>query len=245
MAKVTQKPAVGISSCLLGEKVRYDGGHQLDVTIQQTLSQHFDFISFCPEIKIGMGVPRKPIRLIKKVDGLHCVAAHDEDRDYTEKLISCAAERRTTHCNLSGYIFKSGSPSCGVNHVKVYDNGRQSRDGVGMFARTLMEEFPHMPVEEETRLGQPLLRENFIQRVLVMQQWIKLCDRQLTIESLKNFHERLRSVVFIHGTEAGDRLDKLVTELYSESLSLQAPIYLAALMGILKPRDYCRGIKTN
>lgn len=178
------KIVVGISSCLIGESVRYDGGHKYNPSIVQTLGQFFDLQSFCPEVAIGLGVPREPIRLIQQNNQLRCVAVKSPELDFTERLIASADAKTEWHQQLCGYILKKGSPSCGMERVKVFENDQPSPTGVGMYANRLMENFPLLPVEEEERLGDAALREGFIERVYRFYRWKKLLAAGVTVHKL-------------------------------------------------------------
>jgi len=167
---------IGVSSCLLGENVRYDGGNRLQGYIADTLGNIFTLKSFCPEMAIGLGVPRETIKLVQQGDEIRCVGTHTRTLDVTDKLIDLAYQHRPLHENLCGYIFKKGSPSCGVKNVKLYGLDTQNPDipqleGVGLYARVLQENFPQMPVEEEDRLADPILRADFIKRVVAYSRW--------------------------------------------------------------------------
>ena len=167
-APAAEKIPVGISSCLLGDQVRYDGGHKRHSYITDTLGEYFEFHPFCPEVDIGLGVPRKPIRLVRTDGGIRCVAIDDPAIDHTEALRVCLASRRVWASSLCGYILKKDSPSCGMERVRVWNGEMPSRDGSGIYADALMSEFPYLPVIEEGRLDDPVLRENFIQRVFAL-----------------------------------------------------------------------------
>ena len=158
---------VGISSCLLGEKVRYDGRHKHDAYITGTLSRWFDFVPVCPEVAIGLGIPREPIQLVGRPDGKpRAVSVRAPTLDITDALQAYAFTVAPELSDLCGYIFKSGSPSCGVQGVAIHaSTGAPAGQGRGIFAQVLMERFPALPVEEEGRLRDPLLRERFIERV--------------------------------------------------------------------------------
>ena len=169
------KIPVGISSCLLGEKVRYDGGHKNNSYVGKTLGQYFDLQSFCPELDIGLGIPRKPIRLSRKgSDVIRCILVDNPEPDFTDALAKSANEKKQWHSILCGYILKKDSPSCGMERVKIWDDVMPIREGVGIYAGKMMENFPYLPVEEEGRLGDAVLRENFIQRVFIMRRWYQL-----------------------------------------------------------------------
>jgi uncharacterized protein YbbK (DUF523 family) len=161
------KIRIGISSCLLGEEVRWDGGHKRDHFITDTLGEYFEWVPVCPELEVGMGVPRETVRLTGTPESPRTVGVKS-GRDWTAPMRDYSRERvrGLEKMDLSGYILKSDSPSCGMERVRVYpEKGTAIRKGVGIFARALMEHFPLLPVEEEGRLCDPGLRENFIERV--------------------------------------------------------------------------------
>ena len=144
------KIPVGISSCLLGERVRYDGGHKHHSYIARTLSSYFEFHPFCPELDIGLGIPRKPIRLQRREDGaIRCVQVDDHTVDHTDALRDSLGRRGDWARRLCGYILKKDSPSCGMERVRVWRGDMPSREGRGVFAEALLRELPWLPVEEE------------------------------------------------------------------------------------------------
>ena len=158
---------IGISTCLLGEKVRFDAGHKHDRYITDILGEYFEFLPICPEMAVGMGVPRESVRLVGEPESPSMLGVKTQ-KDWTEKMNTYS--RQTSNFlekkNLCGYIFKKDSPSCGVFRVKVYsDSGMPSKKGMGLYSRAITEKFPLMPVEEEGRLNDLPLRENFITRV--------------------------------------------------------------------------------
>lgn len=166
--KIQLKPKLGISSCLLGNKVRYDGGHKHNRYITSRLSEFFEFISYCPEVAIGLGTPREPIRLVKHSSGIRAENSNNPDVDLSDALRTYA-ESVQLH-SLSGCIVKQGSPSCGMLDVEVMQNEILSHNGRGIFTARLMQLFPELPVEEEGRLMDQHVRENFIARVFAYHQ---------------------------------------------------------------------------
>lgn len=230
------KIPVGISSCLLGEKVRFDGQHQRDDFVEKTLGQYFEFRSFCPEVAIGLGIPRRPIRLVASDGAVRCVSTVDDSLDYTDALRDIANQQAAGQQSLCGYILKKSSPSCGMERVKVYDGDRPRRDGVGIFAATLMTNFPNLPVEEEGRLGDPVLRENFIQRVYVLSRWHALEAEGLTVRGLVTFHARHKLILMSHCLNAYRALGPLVAAAKKDNLQMTAQRYIAELMAALKQR---------
>ena len=158
---------VGISSCLLGQAVRYDGGHKYSDCIAESLGQQFDLVPYCPEVAIGLGVPRPPIRLIQGMHGTRACRIAEPAFDVTDPLAAYAGSVAAQRHDVSGYIFKSGSPSCGMQGVPVFAaGGIPVSAGVGVYAATLMRLLPELPCEDELRLMNAEVRESFIERVL-------------------------------------------------------------------------------
>lgn len=238
------KIPVGISSCLLGEKVRFDGQHQRDAFVEKTLGQYFEYRAFCPEVAIGLGIPRRPIRLIASNAEVRCVSSVDATLDHTQDLRDTANEQASWQQSLCGYILKKSSPSCGMERVKVYDGDLPRRDGVGIYAATLMANFPDLPVEEEGRLGDPVLRENFIQRVYVLSRWKALEREGLTVRGLVTFHARHKLILMSHCVNAYRALGPLVAAAKKDNLQDTAQRYLSELMAALKQRA-TRGSHVN
>ncbi len=227
-----QKIPIGISSCLLGQNVRYDGGHRLDAYIVGTLGEHFKFHPFCPEMGIGLGAPRPTLHLVKINQAIHCVGIKNPDQDVTEPLRDYAEQHQSSYANLCGYILKKGSPSCGMERVKVYTDNLPHADGVGIYAETMMRNNPLLPVEEEGRLGDPALRENFIQRVYVLHRWKALLTEGMTASSLTRFHARHKLIIMSH--EDYRDLSQLLAGLTKANLAEVAEQYIVQLMAMLK-----------
>jgi uncharacterized protein YbgA (DUF1722 family)/uncharacterized protein YbbK (DUF523 family) len=226
---------VGVSSCLLGESVRYDSGHKQNRYITQVLGRFFDFVPACPEVAIGLGVPRPPIRLRGDPQNPRAVAVTDSTFDVTAALDEYARSRVGPSRAFSAYIFKRGSPSCGMERVKVFDsNGVPSANGAGIFARRLMQEIPRMPVEEEGRLTDPVLRENFITRVYVYHRWQRMLEAGIRPGRLVEFHTRHKMLIRAHGEAGYLRLGRLVAEAGSRDMAQIADEYLDLLMQTIK-----------
>ncbi len=227
-----QKLPIGISSCLIGQAVRYDGGHKLDSFITGTLSEFFDFHPFCPEVAIGLSVPRPTIHLIK-VDGkIRSVGAKNPEMDVTLALHDYANKEKPAHAELCGYILKKDSPSCGMERVKVYINQHPQKIGTGIYAEQLQRNFPLLPIEEEGRLGDPKLRENFIQRVYVFHRWKQLVDADLTPSGLTRFHARHKLIIMSRQNYVD--LGKLLTSATKDNVLEIANAYISKLMIVLK-----------
>src|SRR5476649_546703 len=163
-----QKPIrLGVSACLLGDQVRYDGGHKRDAFLTDLLGPFVEWVKVCPEVEIGMGTPRESIRLMTE-DGRIRLVTVKSGVDYTDRMEAYASRRlnELAHDDLCGYVLKKDSPSCGMTRVKVYaGSGPGRRSGTGVFARALLARFPDLPVEEEGRLQDHAIRENFVERV--------------------------------------------------------------------------------
>lgn len=227
-----QKIPVGISSCLLGHNVRFDGGHKRDAYITGTLAGYFEFYPCCPEMAIGLGAPRPTLHL-KTVDGgIRCLGVRDESLDVTERLREFADSQKTIQADLCGYILKKDSPSCGMARVRVYEGVTPQRSGVGIFAERLMANCPLLPVEEEGRLGDPALRENFIQRIYVLHRWKQLLKDGLTPRALTAFHARHKLIIMSHGDYQD--LGQMLSNVTKGAVEDVAGRYIALLMRRLK-----------
>jgi uncharacterized protein YbbK (DUF523 family) len=173
----SSRPRIGISACLLGEEVRYDGGHKRDAVILEALGRVVEWVPVCPEVEAGFGTPREPMNLVRTEGGVRVITV-DTARDVTETLDTYARRRVSALAfeDVSGYILKKDSPSCGLEGVNVYDTrGVADRSGRGRFATALVERFPDLPVEDESRLSDRRLREQFLERVFAY--W-RLRDRR-------------------------------------------------------------------
>lgn len=230
------KIKVGISSCLLGEAVRYDGSHKHLRLATDSLSRYFEFVPECPEMGIGMGVPRKPIRLVGEVDSPRAVAVHDQSLDYTDELTAFAARKAAEHHDLSGYIFMKNSPSCGVFRVKVYqDNGYPAQQpGRGLYAQAFIGAHPLLPVEESGRLCDPMLRENFITRVFAYANWQALEKEGLSANKILDFHSRYKYCLMAHSPEQYTELGRMLADAGNHDPDELGQRYFAALMTTLR-----------
>ena len=239
MNKSDTKPRIriGVSSCLLGQAVRYDGEHKRDAYINDVLADYFEFVSVCPEVAIGLGTPREPIRLVGDPANPRAVGVRSNDLDVTGKLERYARKQADSLKDLSGYILKRGSPSCGMQRVKVYGaKGQPTKKGQGIFAREFIARYPQLPVEEEGHLGDSVLRENFIQRVFIYHDWQQLKRRRLSVKRLVAFHTRLKYLLMAHSQAAYKRLGQIVARAGNGDLSALAHAYEVEMMAALKRR---------
>jgi uncharacterized protein YbgA (DUF1722 family)/uncharacterized protein YbbK (DUF523 family) len=228
--KFMEKIRLGISTCLLGENVRFDGGHKLDRYLTDTLGQYVEYFPVCPEVECGFGIPRESFRLVGDRKNPRLVTTRS-NQDHTDRMVSWAKKRAAEleTEDLCGFIFKSGSPSSGMERVKVYEhNGVPAKVGVGLFARVFMEHFPLLPVEDEGRLHDPSLRENFIERIFALKRWRDLLQEKKSLKILIEFHTRNKLLVLAHSPDRYRQMGKWVAggkniplpELFSQYQSL-------------------------
>ena len=227
---------IGISSCLLGEKVRFDTGHKHNSYVTKTLGQYFSFHSFCPEMAIGLGTPRETLRLVQHDDQVRCVGTKTDTLDVTQQLLDIAQEQKPWQENLCGYILKKDSPSCGMERVKVYKKTVPERNGVGIYAEVLQRNFPSLPIEEEGRLGDPVLRENFIKRVFAFRHWRDLEAEGFSMHKLTDFHAQYKYVLLSHNQHRTRALGKRLADAGKEPIDEVTQWYFAEFMSILKQR---------
>lgn len=205
---------VGISTCLLGQAVRWDGGHKRDQFLTNVLSRYVEWVPVCPEFEVGMGIPREPVRLVKRGREIHMLGVKS-GRDWTTVMRSWVAGRvrELTKLELSGFVLKKDSPSCGMERVKVYDKtGGSRKEGSGLFAEALMRHQTILPVEEEGRLNDPMLRESFIERIFAYQHLCSLFSKRWTVGSVVAFHTKYKLQLMAHSPQAYTRLGRLVAQ---------------------------------
>ena len=208
------KPRLGISACLLGEKVRYDGGNKKDRFLIKTFGNHIDWVPVCPEVEIGMGIPREAVRLVGDPVKPRMIAERS-GKDWTPPFNAFAAKRAQAliEFDLAGYIFKKNSPSCGVERVRVYSTkGVPTRHGRGLFAAAVMSTLPLLPVEEEGRLNDRALQENFVERVFAYHRWQRLARGRRSISSLVDFHTRHKFLLLAHSERHYRKLGRIVAK---------------------------------
>ncbi len=207
-----EKIKLGISTCLLGEPVRYDGGHKLDRFLKDTLGQYVDYVPVCPEVECGLGTPRESMHLEGEPGAIRLVTTRTKT-DLTDRMVSWCLQKvsELESENLCGFIFKSNSPSSGMERVKVLDqNGVPRKTGAGIFARIFMEHFPLIPVEDEGRLHDPALRENFIERIFALKRWRESFTQGEKTARLIEFHSRHKLQIMAHSLGGAREIGKLV-----------------------------------
>ncbi|MEJ2179337.1 MAG: DUF523 and DUF1722 domain-containing protein [Gammaproteobacteria bacterium] len=240
-----QKIHVGISSCLMGQKVRFDANHKEQRFITQKLAQKFELVPVCPEMAIGLGVPRTPIHLVGDQHNQRVVNVKDESIDVTQQLVEFGQQTAKQLDFISGYIFKKGSPSCGLFNVKIYKSKTQVlNSGTGIYAQQIIENNPLLPVEEEGRLKDDKLRHNFLQRVEVYHRWQQLLANGVSKKSIIEFHTRHKFMLLAHCEATYRTMGRMTAQLGNTDLRSFADDYIAMLMtGLKKPTS--RGKHTN
>ena len=209
-----EKIRLGISACLLGENVRFDGGHKLDRFLTETLGQYVEYVPVCPEVECGLPVPRESMHLEGDPDHPRLVTSRTQ-QDMTHQMTSWAGKRvvELEKEGLFGFVFKSDSPSSGMERVKVYsERGVPVKKGIGMFARAFMEHFPLLPTEEEGRLHDPMLRENFIERIFTLKRWRETLAEKENRGNLVNFHTRHKLLILSHSPKHYQIMGKWVAQ---------------------------------
>lgn len=203
---------LGISSCLLGEHVRYDGGHKLNRYLSDTLGRFVKWVPVCPEFECGLGVPREAMRLVGDPQNPRLMTVRSKT-DLTPRMHAWIESRLEDlqHEDLCGFIFKKGSPSSGYSGVKVYtESGQSSQKGMGMFVRAFIERFPLVPVEDEGRLNDAKLRENFIERIFVYHRWKDFESQDGSLKGLLQFHARHKMLLMAHNPKALTELGRMI-----------------------------------
>lgn len=235
MSKFDNKITIGISSCLLGNEVRFDGGHKHDRYITETLGEYLNFVPVCPEVECGLPTPREAMRLVGDSNAPRLVTSKT-GIDHTDRMLSWARKKvvELEKENLCGFIFKNRSPSSGMERVKVYDpNNVPKSIGVGLFARTFKEHFPLLPTEEEGRLHDPLLRENFIEQIFVYQRWREVADSP-TAAKLVSFHTTHKLLLMGHSEKHTREMGRLMAQAGSLDLDLFIERYQELLMAAMR-----------
>lgn len=212
---MSDKIRLGISSCLLGHNVRFDGGHKMNRYLHDTLAPYVEYVPVCPEVEIGLPTPRPALRQIDAGNGEVRLVFSKSGEDITERMQKWAQQRvkELEAEHLDGFVFKANSPSSGMERVKVYaPKGMPRKNGVGLFAAAFMKNFPLLPVEEEGRLNDPGLRENFITRIFTLQRFRRMLEHSPSYGAVVDFHTRHKLLIMAHSVEIYREMGRLVAQ---------------------------------
>jgi uncharacterized protein YbbK (DUF523 family) len=228
-------PRVGVSACLLGREVRHDGGHKRDSFLVDVLGPHVEWVPVCPEVELGMGVPRPPIRIEERAGELRLLEPRS-GADQTRAMTRFAARRvrELERLGLCGYVLKKDSPSCGLERVPVWRaNGRATRTGRGLFAAALLERMPALPVEEEGRLADPAVRVSFVARIFAYRRLRALFGGRWTLGELAEFHSAHEPLLLAHDEAEAGALGRLVARARTYARAELRARYIARFMNTL------------
>lgn len=228
--KLTRKIPIGISACLTGHKVRYDGTDKANQDILQNLGPYFEFTAFCPEVDIGLGIPRPTLQLRRFGQTIRCVRTEDQDFDVSSRLMDSADQQQHWLLAMSGYIVKSRSPSCGLSAVPVFTGEQSESSGRGIYTGHIMRNNPLLPVEEEGNLADINQRSRFIQQLVVYHSWRTLRDLWSDTESRQRLHNELRQLI-----KVPKELEQNLASLLGQANQQQASYrYLLTLLDYIK-----------
>ena len=233
---MNEKIKLGVSACLLGQEVRFDGGHKRDRFITDILSRYVEYVPVCPEVEYGLGIPRETLRLVGDPASPRLVTTKTH-RDHTDGMLQYARKRvmALRNENLCGFIFKSKSPNSGMERVKVYNEKNiPLNKGVGLFARVFMTYFPLIPVEDEGRLHDSKLRENFIESIFTLKRWREAIAGKGRLSTLVDFHTRHKLLIMSHSPKHYRYMGRLVATGKQYPLSELFSTYEAILMEAMK-----------
>ncbi len=231
-----EKIRLGISSCLLGNRVRYNGGHKQDRFLTETLGRFVDFVPVCPEVECGLGIPRETMHLEGNPEKPRLITSKSRI-DCTEKMLFWARDRleELSGEDLDGFIFKSRSPSSGMERIGVVcPDGKVRHTGVGLFAREFMRRFPLLPVEDDGRLHDIGLRENFVERIFAQKRWRDLCSTRKSRGGLVDFHSTHKLLIMAHSQQHYREMGRLVAAAKNQPLDQVFSEYERLLMTALK-----------
>ncbi|GJL49129.1 MAG: hypothetical protein NPIRA01_03560 [Nitrospirales bacterium] len=235
-------PRVGISQCLLGDNVRYDGGHKRNHFLTQILAPCVQWVPVCPEVEVGLGTPRESMRLVGSQEGPRLLTIKTK-KDHTALMNRFASKkiRELKEIQLDGYVFKKDSPSCGIRRVRVYNaSGMSNSNGVGLFAQAFQQALPAIPIEDEGRLNDASIRENFIERVFCYHRWASMCRRPLTRGAIVTFHTQHKYLLLAHSRPHYQELGRLVASAKQYTPTQLGMDYSSIFMEALKVKATVR-----
>ncbi len=246
MQQAEQKPQLGVSACLMGKSVRFDGGHKQNRFVLQECAEYFDLRPVCPEVELGLGIPRPVIQLRKFETEIKLVNSKNPHRELTNAMRDYSETRVQGFDGLDGFIFKKDSPTCGMERVPVFDNktGQRERNGVGMFAASFKARYPNVPTEEEGRLGDIKLRENFLERVYAHYRWRLIENADNNPQALRDFHKKYKLVLMAKNSRDCYELGRLVANMNKNNLAVTRQLYFEKFM-LLMSKIPSRGQHVN
>lgn len=226
---------IGVSSCVIGEEVRWNGGHSRQRYLTDMLGPFVEYVPVCPEVEVGMGVPRPTVRLVREGDGLRMIDPKN-DIDWTSSMrrLSRTRSSELADAGLHGFVLKKDSPTCGVFRVRIYTDSGVERNGQGLFATALIQRMPHLPVEEEGRLNDARIRENFVERIFAYRRLKGLFRPRWTVGDVVAFHTREKLLLRAHDERGYRELGKLVAGAKSVPRAAFADDYADRFMEIVK-----------
>lgn len=229
---------IGVSACVVGERVRFDAGHKTHPFIARELSAYFRFIPVCPEVGMGMSVPRPAIRLVSDGERIALREAKEPQKDHTQAMLAFSAQKisQLSQLNLCGYLVCAKSPTCGMEKVKVYKKTGVEKEGTGLYTQALMSKMPWLPVEEDGRLNDPVLRENFIARVFCLYDFYNSVSEPVTAGKIVAFHSRYKLTLMAHNPEAYRTLGQMVAGIGRQDIQEFYAQYRLSLMQALAGR---------
>ncbi|GAB1269081.1 DUF523 and DUF1722 domain-containing protein [Aurantivibrio infirmus] len=235
-SELNMKPLIAVGSCLVGQPVRFNGGHKRHNPHIEKLQQHADLVPLCPEVGIGMGVPREAIRLVEIENKIYIRDSETQTIDYTEQLKNYAREKINEHPNLSGYILVKGSPSCGLERVPRYNaqGNTIASDRSGVYAQEIIDRNPLLPTEEDGRLYDHGLRESFISRVFLYHDWQQLNESAITLDKVTAFYSRYKYTVMAHSVPIYKQLGPMLANAHADPIKEVAEKTISLMMAALK-----------
>lgn len=236
---------LAISACLLGDNVRFNGGHKASDLCMDVLAKHFEFIRVCPEVAIGLGIPRESIRLVGPAENPRALGTQTLGHDVTQALSDYGVQMAHQLADIDGYILMQKSPSCGMERVKVYQtNGYPGGSSAGIYVKAFAQAHPELPMEEDGRLNDPVLRENFLVRVFAHARWRQLQNTGFTHQNILAFHTQYKYQLLAHDPVQYKALGRLLADIGRHPAAEIAPRYFRQFMqGLKKPAT--RGTHCN
>lgn len=230
------RPKLGVSACLLGKAVRFDGGHKKNKFILDSLAEHMDFVSVCPEVEAGFGLPRPTMQLRQRGEEVRMVFSKHPQTDVTEQMLDYSQQRVSELSDLDGFIFKKDSPSCGAFRVPlvIHKDGFKNREGIGLFAQAFMQENPLIPVEDEGRLNDTALCENFFERVYAYSRWKKIENPENNVQGFIDFHASHKLMLMARGSHYYQALGRMVAGTTLKDLVQRRAAYIERFMQVMR-----------